>query len=103
MESLVIREKLTHQHPSNTAWQRDLAVTYANIGAVQNAQGDLTNASKAYAASLAIREKLVSHDPENAEWQRDLAVSYADIGDLESAQGDIDAALEVVPGQLRCS
>ena len=63
--------------PRYAGWQRDLSVSYENIGGVQQAQGDLKAALKSYSDSLAIRERLAKADPNNAGWQRDLAVSYA--------------------------
>ena len=81
-DSLAIRERLAKSDPSNAGWQRDLSVSYINVGDVQKAQGDLAGALKSYRDNLAIAERLAKSDPTNAGWQRDLALSYGRIGDM---------------------
>src|SRR3984893_8789537 len=52
----------------HSGWQRDLSVSYDNIGDVQVTQGDLKAALKSYSDSLAIRERLAQSDLGNADW-----------------------------------
>ena len=93
-DSLAIIERLARSDPGNSEWQRDLAVSYENIGAVQEAQGELAAALKSYQDGLAIFERLARSDPGNAGWQRDLSVSYNKTGEMQEAQGDLAAALK---------
>jgi hypothetical protein len=65
----------------------------AEIGDVQQAQGDLTAALTSYQASLAIAERLAKADPGNAGWHRDLALSYGRVAVIEMRQGFRDDAL----------
>ena len=85
---------LLASNPENTAFQRELEVSYEKVGDVQLAQGDLAGALKSYRDSLAIRERLAQSDPGNAGWQRDLSVSYNKVGDVQVAQGKLDEALQ---------
>ena len=78
------REKLAKQDPGNAGWQRDLSVSYDNVGDVQRAQGDLAGALKSYRDSLGIAEKLAKQDPSNAGWQRDLSVRYSNVGNVQA-------------------
>jgi tetratricopeptide (TPR) repeat protein len=73
-DSLDIADKLAKQDPSNARWQRDLSLSYEDVGDVLKAQGNLDGALKSYRDDLAIAEKLAKQDPSNAEWQRDLSV-----------------------------
>jgi Flp pilus assembly protein TadD len=78
----VIRKKLAEGDPTNNGWQRDLSVSYVQLGDVAVAQGKLEEAAKAYGESLAIFKKLAEGDPTNTGWQRDLAYSYWRLADL---------------------
>ena len=62
-DSLAIARSSRKQDPGNAGWQRDLSVSYDNVGDVQSAQGDLAGALKSYRDSLAIRDKLAKQDP----------------------------------------
>ena len=79
-------KKLADGDPSNTLWQRDLAVSYNKLGDVARRQGKLEEAARAYADSLGIVKKLAAGDPSNTLWQRDLAVSYWRLADLAERQ-----------------
>lgn len=77
----------------NAGWQRDLSVSYNNIGDAQQAQGDLAGALESYRADLAIAEKLAAQDASNAGWQYDLAVSHAKQGLLRQKMNQPGEAL----------
>ncbi|MGB2746742.1 MAG: tetratricopeptide repeat protein, partial [Thiofilum sp.] len=91
--SLAIREKLAAHDPQQVEWQRDLSVSYNNVGDIQQAKGEQEAALRSYQQSLAIREKLAAHDPQQVEWQRDLSVSYDKVGAIQQAKGEQEAAL----------
>ena len=65
-----------------TSWQRELSVSYDNLGHVETAAGSLDAARTASAAV----------DPGDSDWQRDLAASYDRLGHVETATGSLDAA-----------
>jgi tetratricopeptide (TPR) repeat protein len=92
-DGLAIRLRLAQSDPGNTAWQRDLSVSYNKVGDVEVAQGDLAGALKSYRDSLAIRERLARSDPGNAGWQRDLAISYAKLAEVHLQSKDREKAL----------
>jgi lipoprotein NlpI len=91
--SLAIADLLAKSDPGNARWQRDLSVSYDNVGDVQMDQGDLAAALASYEASQAIRDLLAKSAPGNAGGQRDLSVSCNKVGDVQKAQGDLPAAL----------
>ena len=76
--------------------ERDLSVSYNNIGDVQVAQGDLAGALKSYGDSLAIRDRLARSDPGNAGWQRDLSVSYSKLASAFRKAGENAKALDAL-------
>jgi tetratricopeptide (TPR) repeat protein len=75
-------------------------VSHTEVGDALKAQGNLTDALKAYHDSLAIRERLAEADPNNAGWQRDLSVSSNTIGDVQVAQGNLPEALKLFRDSL---
>jgi tetratricopeptide (TPR) repeat protein len=93
-DSLAIRERLAASDRGNTAWQRDLSLSYDKVGDVLVSQGKLDEALKSDQDSLAIRERLAASDRGNTAWQRDLSWSYGRIGDHRVWQGKLDEALE---------
>ncbi len=68
--SLAIAKELVASNPGDADRQRDLSVSYSNVGAVLVAQGSLLDALKSYRDSLAIAQRLAQKDPGNAGWQR---------------------------------
>jgi hypothetical protein len=84
----VLSRRLAKADPSNTGWQRDLAVSDNKVGDVQRAQGDLAAALANYQASLAIVERLAKADPSNTGWQRDLALSSGRLAKVRAQKGD---------------
>ncbi len=91
--SHAIIRRLVAGDPSNTEWQRDLAIGYANIGDVRLAEGDFTSAAESYNANLSIAARFASADPTNTLWQRHLSISYRKLGDVRIAQGNVISAL----------
>jgi tetratricopeptide (TPR) repeat protein len=85
---------LTQHDPDNAGWQRDLSVSYNNLGSVKQAQGDLAGAAQGYQQCNAIMLARSQRDPDNADWQRDLSVSYNQVGSVKQAQGDLAGAAQ---------
>ena len=92
--SLDILLRLSAQDPQNAEWQRDLSVSYGNIGSVQQAQGNLGAALQSFERGLSIRERLAEQDPQNAAWQRELAGSIRVLGGIRKALGEVEVARE---------
>jgi tetratricopeptide (TPR) repeat protein len=70
--------------PSNVQAQRDLLLSYNNIGGALLALGRTDEARNAYRAALAIAEKYAAAQPGEVQLQFDVALSLfqlADIGD----------------------
>jgi tetratricopeptide (TPR) repeat protein len=80
--------------PTNTVWQRELSVSYANVGDVFQTQGSRAEGLKFFQDNLAIADRLVKADPGNADWQRHLAMIYARIAVALEYQGRSKEALE---------
>ena len=91
-EAEEIAKKLAAGDPSNSAWQRDLTVSFIKLGDVAVAQGKLEEAARAFGDGLAIRKKLAAGDPSNSAWQRDLWVSFFKLASLSEKQGRPDEA-----------
>jgi hypothetical protein len=56
--------RLAGLDPTNTGWQRDLAVAHGRVGGVAQARGDLAAAERAFAQDLAISERLAAEHPD---------------------------------------
>jgi tetratricopeptide (TPR) repeat protein len=89
-----ILEGLSTQHPGRSQYNRDLLVSYADIGDVEVRQGQLPRALESYRAGLAIAKRFADSDPSNADSQRDLAASYTRIGVVEVNRDQLVQALE---------
>ena len=71
-QALKIRNKLVISDPSNTVWQRDLAVIYSKFANAYQLRGERDRAIEALEKGKSIIAELVAHSPGNAAWQRDL-------------------------------
>ncbi len=92
--SLAISNRLAKADPNNAGWQRELSVSYNDVGGVQVKQGNLAEALKSYQAGLAIAESLAKADPKNAGWQSDLAYSHQLVGNTLIAQGSAQEGIK---------
>ena len=91
-KDLAIAEGIVAQDPGNARWQRDVAISYNNIGDVRWDEGDRKGALAVYEKALAIAERLAAQDPGNAGWQWDLAASYERMGGIRMAEGEGETA-----------
>ncbi len=78
--------------PSNSEWQRDLSLSYNELGDIAVASGDLSGAREWFEQGLAIAKSLAASDPANSKWQRDLSFSYNKLGDIAVRSGDLGGA-----------
>ena len=110
MPELAIIEPLAHSDPENTFWQRDLMVSYNDLGDALGKQDHLEDALAAYRSSLAIVQHLLSQDSKNATWQSDLqfvadrigglGYSFALARDFNNAMGAAEQAILATPAEL---
>ena len=100
-QGLAIAKHLAEQDKSNSGWQRDLSVSYEEVGDVLVPKGQLQEALDAYQQSLKIRQTLAEQDKSNSVWQRDLAVSYEKVGDVLVPQGNLHEALDACQQSLK--
>lgn len=70
-------EGLASKDPSQTQWQRDLAMSHAKLGDAMRAFGKLSASVEAYRSALPIFERLAELDPTNAQWRDDVARARA--------------------------
>jgi tetratricopeptide (TPR) repeat protein len=75
-QTLAIFKRLAALDPTNTSWQRSLAVAHSRVGDLAQARGDLAAAEQSYTQTLAISERLAALDPTNTSWQRDLTTAH---------------------------
>ena len=90
--ALEIAEEFAENFPDDPNLQRDLSVSYGNLGDIAKARNDYNVAKKYYAKVLEISEKLVGKYPNDPNLQRDQVVSYNKLGDIAKARNDYKAA-----------
>jgi site-specific recombinase XerD len=74
--------RVAARKPTDVEWQRDLAASYASLGAIELRIGNLAAARAAYQASFDIIAQLAASDPVNVDRQRDLQTASQYIRDL---------------------
>jgi eukaryotic-like serine/threonine-protein kinase len=82
-DGLAIAERLAAADRSNTLWQRDLAVSHANLAPVYLQLGNVADALETLRKGHEIMARLVTIAPSNAQWKEDLARFDAEIVRLE--------------------
>ena len=90
--ALEIAEKLAEKFPGDQQMQRDLSVSYNNLGGIAKARNDYKAAEGYYAKALEIGERLAEKYPDDPKMQRDLSVSYENLGGIAKARNDYKAA-----------
>jgi Flp pilus assembly protein TadD len=82
-----IRERLAAAKPGNPTYQRDLSLSYDQLGDLVEAAGQGAEAERLFREALAIAEGLAAAEPGNPTHQRDLSLSYDRLGNLAEAAG----------------
>ena len=90
--ALEIAEKFAKKYPDDPQMQRDLSVSYNNLGDIAKARNDYKAAEGYYSKTLEISERLAEKYPEDPQMQRDLCVQYGNLGDIAKARNDYNAA-----------
>jgi hypothetical protein len=70
---LAIMERLVATDPSNTGWQRDLAISYGRVAVVEARQGTRDKALSNFRNARDIIVRLMAQSPDNAQLPKDLA------------------------------
>jgi len=110
--SLEPTRTIARLEPKNRRWEKELATTLLNLGALLHKRKDYTQAEPFLREALAVRQGLASWDPKNTRWLRQLAhawhrmaVFQFDVADstnaLASAQQSLGAQrrlLAIEPG-----
>ena len=90
--ALRIAEKFAKKYPEDPNLQRDLSVSYNNLGDIAKARNDYNAAEVYYSKALEIGERLAEKYPEDPNLQRNLSFSYNNLGDIAKARNDYNAA-----------
>jgi serine/threonine protein kinase/tetratricopeptide (TPR) repeat protein len=94
-EALTVLKQLVKDSPAQGAvadFQRELAATHENKGAVLEQTDKPHEAVKSYQEALAIRRRLARLNPSVTDDQRDLARSWLSVGSLQEMIGQLDEA-----------
>jgi tetratricopeptide (TPR) repeat protein len=86
--AFAMREAYAKNHPDNATAQRQVARSYAGMGSVQEAMGDLPLAIASYQKSVDFTRKLSAADPSNHQFTDDLD---AETKQLEAAKQKLKA------------
>lgn len=78
---------------ANANWQRDLSLSYNDVGDILNAQGKREEALARYNQGLTIAQTIARQDPSNILRQRHLSSTYQRLGYVQAVLGKTDDAL----------
>jgi len=81
---------LSAADPTDAEARRRLAASWARVGEVELAEGDLSRAEKSFDQSLSLT--LAPGEQDNPVQQRDLAAAHTRLGDLATAAGNLAGA-----------
>ena len=83
---MTIRERLAVADPKNAQMQRDLVVSYNNLGDATVQKGQAKEALDFYRKAVAIAERLAAAHPKDAQAQRDLAPATTGLATYRSSR-----------------
>ena len=86
--------------PQDVQAQRDLGISFDNLGDALTQLGDTQAALERYKSGLEIRQVLASTNKDNAQLQRDLSIAFDQIGAVRLQLGDTRAALKAYNNSL---
>jgi tetratricopeptide (TPR) repeat protein len=89
---VAIQQKLVEAFPQVPEYQRDLAGSYNNLGALYLDAEECQQVETAFRKALAIRKKLAITHPHQGEYQRDLTRTYNNLGALAGNRGRFEQA-----------
>jgi len=86
-------QRLVARYPDEPRWQKALASSHLNVGAVAEALGDLPAAIAAQRACIDLTRKLVARSPGDAKLQDDLATALSWHSTSLEQSGDLAGAV----------
>jgi serine/threonine protein kinase/Tfp pilus assembly protein PilF len=92
--ALALQLALVKEHPTRRDYQCDLALSYNNLGAIQNRLQDWSAAELCFRDAITIQERLVQVAPLVMSYQRDLAASFNNLGMSQTSAQNLAAAEE---------
>ena len=98
--AVVAAGQLADAHPDNPQYQRDLAVSWKDVGDARRTRGEADGAMPAYQRSVNIVERLAGTHPDDPRYRDDLATGLNQVGDLQMQQDQIQPALETYARSL---
>ena len=90
--ALEIAEEFAENFPDDPNLQRDLSVSYGNLGDIAKSRNDYKAAEGYYAKALEISKRLAEKYPDDPNLQSDLSVPYERLGVIAEAMNDYKAA-----------
>jgi tetratricopeptide (TPR) repeat protein len=93
-EAEILFQDALRAAPDRADLQRDLSISYNNLGDLHARAGNGKLALDYFEKALAIAQALAQREPDRADLQRDLSVSYNQLGDLHAALGNGKLALD---------
>ncbi len=94
-------ERRAGRDPENTDFQRDLSVSYNNVGNIYKSLGEGQKALEFFEKDLQVMLRLVESEPHRTDFQRDLSVSYNNVGNIYKSLGEGQKALEFFEKSLQ--
>jgi serine/threonine protein kinase/Tfp pilus assembly protein PilF len=105
LDAIATQERLVAEHAAKNGddarFRNDLALTYGNLGLLEQQTGDTAKAAQAFGQSLRIQEDLVRRYSDDTSYQSGLAVGYNNLAYAlsqskgEDAQRCYQAAIEI--------
>ena len=93
-QARAIFERLAHDNPSVTNFQRYLAGSHLNIGLLQSQTRRPAEALASFEKARAIFQRLARENPSVIDFQRDLASIHNNIGGLQIGTGELAGAIQ---------
>ena len=87
--------QLAEAHPDDAQIQRDLSLSYSNLGDAHERLGNQQAALDAFKKSLAISVQLTERYPDDPQAQRDLFNDYVRLGDIYGRRGEMSEAVSM--------
>lgn len=84
--------QLVREHPLTREYQRDLALSFSNLGAVHSRLSRWSDAERCFGDAITIQQRLVAAAPLVAGYRSDLAVSLNNLGMAQSSAGNLSEA-----------
>jgi tetratricopeptide (TPR) repeat protein len=94
-------EELEPKDRADDGLARDVAVSFAKLGAVKLEMGELGEAEESLKKAVSVDQMLVAHDSANAPYAIDLANDLGDLARVYLGQGKPEAAARLVSQALQ--